>query len=80
LEEISNISYERIQNVDITRGILARMLGFSSVNIQTAGYSYTPRGRVASEGYLPAVDMAEAEKIREFVMKKVTKRGRSQGL
>ena len=76
----SNIPYERVQNVDITRGILARMLGFSSVNIQTAGYSYTGRGMPVSEGYLPAVDMQEAEQIREFLMAKITKRGRSQGL
>jgi membrane protein YdbS with pleckstrin-like domain len=77
----SNIPYQRIQNVDITRGIIARMLGFSSVNIQTAGYSMPMNSRgfgAMSEGHLPAVAMNEAEQIREFVMKKITKRG--QGL
>ena len=79
-KKYSNIPYERVQNVDITRGILARMLGFSTVNIQTAGYSYSPNGVPRSEGHLPAVDMAEAEQIREFVMGKISKKGRSQGL
>jgi uncharacterized membrane protein YdbT with pleckstrin-like domain len=41
-KKYSNIPYERIQNVDITRGIIARICGFSTVNIQTAGFSYTP--------------------------------------
>lgn len=76
----SNIPYERIQNVDITRGIIARILGFSTVNIQTAGFSYTPKGGIATEGYIPAVPIEEAEHIREFIMKKITKRGRRQGL
>ncbi len=64
----SNVPYERIQNVDIHRGIIARMFGFSSLMIQTAGYSAQPR----AEGYIPAVEMNQAEKIREFVMKKIT--------
>lgn len=78
----SNIPYERIQNVDITRGIIARLFGFSSVNIQTAGFS-VPVGNhygAMAEGYIPAVPMAEAEKIREFVLKKISKKGRRQGL
>lgn len=69
----SNIPYQRIQNVDITRGIIARMFGFSSVNIQTAGYSMPANGRgMHSEGYIPAVSIDEAEKIREFVVKKIS--------
>jgi putative membrane protein len=35
------IPYDRIQNVDIYRGILARILGLSDLNIQTAGMSAT---------------------------------------
>ncbi len=73
----SNVPYERVQNVDIHRGILARMLGFSSVMIQTAGFSGA--GPMA-EGYLPAVSQEKAEEIRDFLMKKITKRGRGQGL
>ena len=80
----SNIPYERVQNVDITRGIIARMCGFSSVNVQTAGYSgprssglsvnRIPIGRMHSEGYIPGVNIQEAEKIREFLIKKITKK------
>src|SRR3989344_3581616 len=33
------IPYDRIQNVDIYRGILARLLGLSDLHIQTAGGS-----------------------------------------
>ena len=66
----SNVPYERIQNVDLHRGIIARMLGFSSIMIQTAGYSSHPY----AEGYIPAVEMNEAEKIRSWVMKKITRK------
>lgn len=81
-KKYSNIPYERVQNVDITRGIIARLLGFSTVNIQTAGFSVPAgnRGGAWSEGYIPAVPMEEAEKIRDFLMKKISKKGRSQGL
>ncbi len=79
-KKYTNIPYERIQNVDITRGIIARILGFSTVNIQTAGFSSAPSRNAFSEGYIPAVSIQEAEKIREFVIKKVSKKGRSQGL
>lgn len=76
-----SIPYERIQNVDIRRGILARLLGFSTIDIQTAGYSgsYGGRGGMAarSEGHLPGVGVERAEQIREMVMKKI---GRKSGL
>src|SRR3989344_8122964 len=68
----SNVPYERIQNVDIQRGIIARMFGFSSLMIQTAGFS----GQMHAEGYIPALEMHKAEKIRSFVMNKITNRRR----
>ena len=75
-KKYSNVPYERVQNVDITRGILARILGFSTLRIQTAGYSAVSSGghSVGSEGYIPAVSMEGAEKIREFLMKKIGRR------
>lgn len=77
-KKYSNIPYQRIQNIDITRGIIARLCGFSSINIQTAGYSMPMNGRGAhSEGYIPAVSRSEAEKIREFVIKKISKKQNS---
>ncbi len=79
----SNIPYERVQNVDVHRGILARICGFSTVDIQTAGFhgGYGRRGMPRSEGHLPAVSIEKAEQIREFVMKKITgKSSLKQGL
>jgi membrane protein YdbS with pleckstrin-like domain len=71
----TNIPYERVQNVDIQRGIIARLLGFSSVNIQTAGYSMPAQGYgQGSEGFIPAVSKEEGEKIREFLMKKISRK------
>jgi len=73
-KKYSNIPYERVQNVDIRRGIIARMLGFSTVDIQTAGASYSPRGGARSEGHIPAVGVKHAEEIREFVMHKISRK------
>ena len=78
----SNVPYQRVQNVDIHRGILARMLGFSTIDIQTAGFhmAYGRRGGGArSEGHIPAVSPKKAEQIREMLMKKISKRGGAGG-
>jgi membrane protein YdbS with pleckstrin-like domain len=79
-KKYSNIPYERVQNVDIHRGIIARMNGFSSVAIQTAGLSYSRRGGAGAEGAIPAVTPAAAEKIREFLMKKISKSHSGPGM
>jgi membrane protein YdbS with pleckstrin-like domain len=84
----TNIPYQRVQNVEIHRGVIARMIGFSTVDIETAGYSgfggaymrFGNRRRYRSEGHIPALSKEGAEKTREFVMKKITKRGRNQGI
>jgi len=79
-KKYTSVPYERVQNVDIRRGIMARLFNFSTLEIETAGqsgmagyYRFRRRGykRYKSEGHLPAVDISEAEKIREFVMKMV---------
>lgn len=67
-----SIPYGRIQNVDIRRGILARILGYSTVMIHTAGYS-GPAQNMQAEGVLPGVDILEAEKIRESIVKMAKK-------
>ncbi|MFH0711925.1 MAG: PH domain-containing protein [archaeon] len=81
-KKYSNVPYERVQNVDIHRGVIARMCGFSTVAIQTAGFSYSSRGRGAgAEGSIPAVSIEKAEKIRDFLMKKIgSKHEGGQGL
>ena len=70
-----SIPYERIQNVEIHRGILARIFGFSSLGIYTAGYSFGSgsrhRGNFGAEGVIPAISSEEAEQVREFLLKKV---------
>ncbi len=85
-KKYSNIPYERVQNVDVTRGIIARIFGFSTLNIQTAGYGGMMYrrgfgGMAQSEGYIPAVSITDAEKIRDFLMKKITgKKTKTGGL
>lgn len=81
IKSYKSIPYERVQNVDITRGILARILGLSSIEIQTAGYSmhYNSRRGGHSEGHLPGLSVEAAEHIREFLMKKISGK-KSSGL
>ncbi|MEK7461656.1 MAG: PH domain-containing protein [Patescibacteria group bacterium] len=77
------IPYDRIQNVDIYRGILARLLGLSDLNIQTAGMSATV-GRygvsgVGAEGRLPALSREIAEQLRDELVRRA-RQSKNQGL
>lgn len=57
----TTIPYERIQNVDIIRGLFSRMIGLSDIHVQTAGGSaYTG----LSEGRLPALSKEVALKLQ----------------
>lgn len=70
------IPYARIQNVDINRGILARLLGLSDLHIQTAGASSnTARG----EGRLPGLAHRDAETMRDELIRRARQSG-NQGL
>ena len=73
-----SIPYERIQNVDIYRGVLARLLGLSDLQIQTAGYSGSGKNGVSTEGRLPGLPMHTAETIRDQLIHKV--HGSRQGV
>lgn len=77
------IPYARIQNVDISRGIIARLLGLSDVMIQTAGSSATVTRYGAfgagAEGRLPAVAKADAEVLRDELIRRATE-SRAQGI
>jgi membrane protein YdbS with pleckstrin-like domain len=77
-KKFSNIPYGRVQNVDIQRGLIARMFGFSTVNIHTAGYS--SGSSAGSEGRLPAVAPKKSEEIRDFLMNKISKGNPGQGM
>lgn len=64
------IPYDRMQNIDIYRGILDRILKLSDLNIQTAGMSsvgFYGRG-VFAEGRLPGLSVEEAEKLRDELL------------
>ncbi len=78
------IPYDRIQNIDIYRGIWDRILGLSDLNIQTAGSStvITTRGGIyggGAEGRLPALSQKEAERLRDELIKRA-RQSKSQGL
>ncbi len=78
------IPYNRIQNVDIYRGILARLMGLSDLNIQTAGNSASVSryGAVdyGAEGRLPALSQKEAEHLRDELIRRASKLNTNQGL
>jgi len=78
LKKYISIPYERIQNVDIYRGIFERILGLSELHIQTAGYSSYGKYGMGTEGKLPGLDIQTAEQLREELIKKVS--GTKQGL
>lgn len=77
------IPYDRIQNVDIHRGILARMLGLSDIHIQTAGMSAVVGRHSMSgggaEGRLPALSKEAAEQMRDELIQRA-RRPKDQGL
>ena len=75
-----SIPYERIQNVDISRGVLDRILNLSDIQIQTAGNSavYGRPGGWHSEGKIPGLDIKIAEQLREELVNK--SKGTKQGL
>lgn len=79
------IPYDRIQNVDIYRGILARILGLSDLNIQTAGMSatvghYGISSGGGSEGRLPALSREDAERLRDELIQRARQTENKQGL
>lgn len=80
-----SIPYERIQNVDIYRGVLTRLLGLSDLQVQTAGYSavYGARGGgfgFGAEGRLPGLTPDVAEGLRENLTQRVAGARQKQGL
>ncbi len=81
-----SIPYGRIQNIDIHRGILVRILGLSDLMIQTAGYAgaYQGGGLLGGlggrepEGKIPALPKERAEEIREELIRRA--KGTKSGL
>ncbi len=69
------IPYDRIQNIDINRGILDRILGLSRIQIHTAGVG----GVALAEGRLPGLSKEVANQIRDELLARA-KQFRGQGL
>ena len=69
------IPYNRIQNIDIYQGLLARLLGLAVLQIQTAGYS---QSRSLSsmyfnpEGRLLGISSQNAKKLRDELVQRAT--------
>ena len=74
-----SIPYDRVQNVDIHRGVVARLLGLSDLQIQTAGGITAGSYGAFAEGRLPGIAKDEAERLREELVQRVQK-SRGQGL
>ena len=71
------IPYDRIQNVNIDRGVIARVLGLSDLSIETAGAG----GQIArSEGMLPGLSQKIAEELRDELVKRSRQSRSTQGL
>lgn len=68
-----SIPFGRIQNVDIYRGVWARIFGLSDLQVQTAGYAAAPgkHGGFRSEGRLPGLAPKVAEQLREKLIRKI---------
>ncbi|MCR4326293.1 MAG: PH domain-containing protein [Candidatus Roizmanbacteria bacterium] len=58
------IPYERVQNIDILRGPIARAFNVANVHIQTAGIS----GAALTEGVIPSVLPEEALQIKNGIL------------
>lgn len=77
------IPYDRIQNVDINRGLISRFFDLSDISIQTAGSSavvgrYGAMG-VGAEGYLPGLSKEVAEQLRNELVTRAHK-SKNQGM
>jgi len=71
-----DIPYNRIQNIDIYQGLLARLLGLVVLQIQTAGYSQS-QSLLSSmyfnpEGRLIGISSQNAEKLRDELVQRAT--------
>lgn len=61
-----SVTFNRIQHVEVSQGILAKMFGLSSVKIFTAGGS-------ASDISIPGLLTADAQKLKAFISEKISR-------
>lgn len=79
-KKYTTIPYGRIQNVEIYRGLVARILGLSDLHIQTAGGVAQSRYGTFSEGRIPGLLRADAEIIRDELVRRTEQSSNKQGL
>jgi len=60
-----SVTFNRIQHVEISQGILAKLFGLSSVKIFTAGGN-------ASDLSIPGLLSSDAEKLKAFISEKIS--------
>ncbi|MGE0018961.1 MAG: PH domain-containing protein [Draconibacterium sp.] len=61
-----SVTFNRIQHVEVSQGILAKMFGLSSVKIFTAGGS-------ASDVSIPGLLTTDAQKLKSFISEKISR-------
>jgi putative membrane protein len=72
-----SVPYDKIQNVNVTRSLVDRMLGMARVNIETAGSAsiddrYIVGGSSSkAEAHLPGVTLEQAKKIHDLVVRNI---------
>jgi uncharacterized membrane protein YdbT with pleckstrin-like domain len=72
-----SIPYDKIQNVNINRSLIDRMLGLARLNIETAGTAsvddrYVVGGSSSkAEAHLPGVTLEQAKKIHDLVVRQI---------
>lgn len=62
------IPFEKVQNIDITKGLIERGLGLVSLHIQTAGMGYW-----LAEGIIPGISPEEADKLKAEILSKTSR-------
>ncbi|MEX0748694.1 MAG: PH domain-containing protein [Candidatus Saccharimonadales bacterium] len=73
-KQAATIPLEQIENVNISRNLIDRMLGLSHIEIETAGTGGAKSRMIlggttsASEGYIPGVAAAEADDLRDLML------------
>ena len=67
------IPLERIQNVELSRGMLHQMLGLADLKIETAGGTQ-------AEAHLSALSVAEAQRLKDFLQRARPVDARAEGM
>ena len=63
--KVTSVPLNRIQHVEVNQGVLAKLLGLSSVKIYTAGGNY-------SDLSIPGLRVDEAKRLKEFLSGKIS--------